>query len=156
VKSGLETVDHLFGVTKIAPNVYLPYGTYIIREENANGQRVGDLLGLNVPLSAIATIYPVGAYPISDHGAAAMWRARIDARFLQLVRNLIDALKFEAGVLGWEPQLTSDSVSDTKAAATVEQRFDGVALPTVDGLPWCPPSRYDIIKVCHPTGRAFT
>jgi hypothetical protein len=147
----------LFGVAKIAPNVHFPCGTYIIREENANGERVGDLLSLYIPLSALAAVFPVGAYPFSDHEAAPMWRASIDAWFLQLVRNLIDVLKFEVGVLGWEPELTSDSVSETKAAATAEQRFDGVILPTgTVGVEWYPPTRYEVIKVCHPNGHSVT
>jgi len=50
--------------------------------------------------------------------------------FFNFVGHLIDILQFEVGALGWEPQLTSDFVSGTKAAATVGPRFDGVILPT--------------------------
>lgn len=147
MKSDLASVDRLFGVAKIAPKIDFPCCTYIVREENDSGERVGDFLGLYIPLCAIGAVYPIGAYPFGDHEAAVLWRATIDKWFLELVHNLTGALKFEIGVIGWEPQLTLDLVGVTKAAATMEHRFDGVILRTEAGLQWYPPTRYDIIKL---------
>jgi len=151
IKNDLEAMGHLFGVAKIAPEVDLPCGTFIVREENADGERVADFLGLYIPLSAIAAVYPVGSYPFGDHETAVRWRSTIDTWLLELVHNHIGDLQFEVGVIGWEPQLRSDIVADTKAAATMEHRFDGIILRTATGLQWYPPTRYDIIKFCLPT-----
>ena len=64
--------DHLFGLANIS-DVRLPFGTFVVREEDQSGSRLADFIDLYLPLGGLATIYPVGSYPFGSIEPARDW-----------------------------------------------------------------------------------
>jgi hypothetical protein len=147
IEGTLETEGHLYGAARVAPGVELPCGTFTFAEEASTGERVGDFVSLYIPLGALGTLFPVGAYPFGDHAAAALWRPEIDSWFLDILDGLRGRIHFEVGVIGWETELMSENVEHVKTTAKAADRFDGIVVPDSERLLRYPPTRFDTIKL---------
>lgn len=134
--------DHLLGVAQIG-GTRLPFGTYLVREEDELGSRVADFLGLYLPLGGLSTIYPVGSYPFGSIDAARIWRPDVDRWFLQLLRSLGRPFEFQLGVVGFEVELTAASAPGLRSDWEARGRAEGIIFPEENGLRWRPPITYE-------------
>lgn len=134
--------DHLFGLAKIR-GVRLPFGTFVVREEDQRGTRLGDFVDLYLPLGGLSIIYPVGSYPFGSIEAARNWRPEVDAWFVQLLWGLKRPFLFQLGIVGFEVEMTPATAAGLLSEQAEGGRFDGIILPRNAGLQWLPPTSYE-------------
>jgi hypothetical protein len=134
--------DHLFGLAS-AGGSWLPFGTFVVREEDENGDRAADFLHLYMPLSGLATVYPVGSYPFGSSESGDKWRPDVDSWFVRLIRELRPPLRFQIAVAGFEVSVTAAAIPDLlESALKSDERFDGIVLPSGENLRWLAPTTY--------------
>jgi hypothetical protein len=134
--------DHLFGMAQISGS-RLPFGAFVIREEDQRGNRLADFVDLYLPLGGLATIYPIGSYSFGSIQAAKTWRPEVDAWFVHFLRGLNRPFAFQIGVVGFEVQMTAATAPGWMSTLTAGERLDGIILPGNEGVEWHPPTSYE-------------
>jgi len=139
----------LYGLVQIS-NRFLPCTTYAVQEKDESGTPVGDFVGFWIPLAALSRVFPVGTFPFGDADRAADWRPVVDSVLLSIGKSVFDVVPFPVALIGWEPQLMCENVTQCIKAAQNERRYEGYLL-NEEGTPrWYPPNRHDLIHIQGP------
>jgi hypothetical protein len=115
-----ENPFSLYGLAHISDRL-LPCTTYVVQEKDQSGNRIGDFVGLWIPMAALSKVFTVGTFPFGDADKAAEWRPIADSALVTIGKSVFDVVPFTVALIGWEPQ-------------------DGT-------LRWYPPNRHDLIHL---------
>lgn len=106
----------------------------VIREDQGS-----DWLTLAIPMGALASILPVGAYPFND-GSDLSWRQQVNTWLMQVGQFCYKKVPFQLGLVGHE-------VSGDVYAATIQRegipthRWIGYLWPVQEELQWFAPNQ---------------
>jgi len=132
----LPVGGHLYGVATLGDGQNCVCGSYTTHFEDE-----GRWLAFYLPISALATIYPVGGYPFGSATPELEHTLKtVNAWFRTLAAGVYEHMAFTFGVIGFETDFSA--VKAQAMQAIPEDRWDGLIIPIGDHLLWYPPTRY--------------
>jgi hypothetical protein len=97
---------------------------------------------LNLPLSSLGNVYPVGAYPFLENGVSPeIWLKEINGWLESIARSFYNKQKFKVAFIGWEKD--DFKIKESIQNGIPGERWDGILLPVENKLIWYPPTIYD-------------
>jgi hypothetical protein len=136
----------LFGIIRISDRL-LPCTTYVVREKDESGNLISDFVGLWVPMGALGKVFTVGTFPFGDADKASAWRPVIDSVLVSLGKSVFDSVPFNVALIGWEVQLTCETLTASIESGRKENRYEGVLLNEDGIVRWYAPNRHDLIHI---------
>ena len=134
--ANLPIEGHLYGVATFADGRACVCGTYTTLFPDD-----GRWLRFYLPLTALATCYPLGGYPFGAASPALAQTLHTLNEWLRVVaEHVYHHCPFTLGVIGFETDLWAASA--LAQAPLSEPRWDGLLLPTDGSLRWYPPTEY--------------
>lgn len=124
----------LYGVARIGGRPPVPCSTIVVRTE-----RESDWIFFYLPIASLASIYPVGAFPIADGGDLA-WRSSLDEWLCAIGRRAFEAVPFRLGLVGFDGGDFSDAAAFASSGVP-DERWIGYLVPETGGLKWFAPNR---------------
>jgi len=123
----------LYGIARIPGKEPFACATHVVRFDGGE-----DWLSLSLPLGSLATVMPVGAFPL-DQGGDKEWRPKLDEWLCGIARHVFKAVMFRFALIGWEPD--EEVAAGFSRVGVPDERWVGYLLPGPKGLRWFPPNR---------------
>jgi len=124
---------HLYGLATVDGHGPVACGSVAIRSDAGD-----DWLHFYLPLGALGTVLPVGAFPFDD-GSHESWRRPVDAWLANLGRHVYAAVEFPLGLVGFEPGTVEPIAAATIAKHGLpDRRCDGILVSRSRALAWYP------------------
>ncbi len=100
-------------------------------------------IDLSIPMRALATIYPVGAYPLNVKSApsAEPWLRAVNEWFKKIADAIYPSVRFSIAAIGI--LIDPSAVNRLLENGIPEVRWDGLLIPSDDRLIWYPPTTYE-------------
>ena len=141
--SATTPCTRLYGVARIGERPPVPCSTMVVRTEGAS-----DWIFFYLPIGSLASVFPVGAFPIADGGDLA-WRSSLDERLCGIGRRAFEAVRFRLGLIGFDGGDFSDAAAFA-ASGVPDERWIGYLVPDGSELKWFAPNRGAPIELGGP------
>jgi hypothetical protein len=92
----LDSGHRLLGIAALPNGARVACGSCLVREEEGP-----DWLDFYIPLGALGTAYPVGAYPFGSE-PSRHWRAPVESWLAQIGLYVASRSSYSLGLIGWE------------------------------------------------------
>jgi hypothetical protein len=132
----LERYGRLLGVATVPNGRTVACGTVAIREEGGS-----DWLDFYLPMTALSTVYDVGAFPFEDGKDSTGWREPLDAWLAELAQAVFAVAPFSLALVGHEASGRSYAAEIATSGVPAE-RWDGYLWQEGGKLCWYPPTVY--------------
>lgn len=124
---------HCLGVARLPNGRSIACGTCVVREPEGS-----DWLDFYLPLAALGTAYPVGAFPFEDDRTAAeVWRNPIEDWLVDIGRAVGQIVSYRIGLIGWEAS-GGDYADEVSARGIPAERWMGYLWPVGDRIEYHP------------------
>lgn len=125
------------GVATLPDSEQVACGTFLVREDNGP-----DWIGFYLPLSALGSVYDVGAFPFVDGKSSRAWREPLDDWLRQIATAVFVVVPFSLALIGHEVSGTA-YVDEIRITGVPDERWDGLLWRDAEELIWYPPTRYE-------------
>lgn len=133
-----EMSGHLYGLASLSNGKVVPCGTFVIDYEGEDGSSPAHSVSFAIAMGALATAYPVGAYPFGSMSEVASWKREVEAFFVSVATHAYGIAPFPSALVGFEVtpiRLTGSAGSGVPVPA---EREHGMLVATATGLLWHP------------------
>jgi hypothetical protein len=132
----LEAPGHFYGIATLPDGKKVACGTFVVREERGSAW-----IGLYLPMGALATVYPVGAYPFEQDASSQAWREPLEKWLAGIGESVFSQIGFRLGLVGYEVSGTV-SANDLLASGIPEKKLIGYLYPADNQLFWYPTNQW--------------
>jgi hypothetical protein len=132
---------HLYGLATLPNRRVIACGSFATDYPGEGELPPAHGIGLYLPLCALSTAYPVGAYPFGPMDSVSEWKTEVDSYLTQLARWIYGRVLFDFALVGFEVDTSTVSPETIRANGMPKERDPGILWNDGVELQWCPATR---------------
>ena len=136
-----ELSGHLYGLATLPNGKVVACGSFVTDSEGDREMSAIHSLSFAVELGALATAYPVGAYPFGSMADVADWKTDVDSFFVALASHAHRIAPFSFALVGFEVMPVALAELTISGGAVPAEHDHGLLVDTGAGLRWYPATR---------------
>lgn len=139
--TNVEYSGHLFGLASLPNRKIVPCGTFVIDYEGERENSPAHSVSFSIQMGALATAYPVGAYPFGSTSDVISWKSDVDAFFVSVASHAHNIVPFSSALVGFEVTPVALTEFLDSGVTVPAERDHGILVDTATGLLWHPSTR---------------
>jgi hypothetical protein len=132
---------HLYGLAKLSDEAVVPCGTYTMDYDGEDGLQPAQWVSFYLPMAALSTVYPVGAYPLGPMDRVSEWKTPADSFLTRIAKWTYNKVPFEFALVGFEVDVSVTSRQAIRSSGIPKDRTDGILWSDSGELKWFPATR---------------
>jgi hypothetical protein len=133
--------EHLYGLATLSNGKVIACGSYSSNYAVEADSPLAYRAGFYLPMGALSTAYPVGAYPFGPMDRVSEWKAQVDSLLVQTAKWVHARSLIRLALIGFEVNVAAVTPASIQANGIPKERDDGILWDDGGGLKWYPATR---------------
>ena len=133
--------EHLYGLATLPNGKVVACGSFATDYAGEADSLGGYWASFYLPLGALSTAYPVGAYPFGPMDRISEWKLPVDSLLVEIANWVHARSLIRLALVGFEMNVAAVTPMSIQANGIPKERGEGILWDDGSGLKWYPATR---------------